>query len=52
MVMKELQKKIGEIYLGGGKTISTDELFIFENIRINCQIDAIEFKGVIIEYFV
>ena len=34
MIMKELQKKIGEIYLGE-KTISTDHFFILENIRIN-----------------
>ena len=39
MSMKELQKKIGEIYLGE-KTISTDHFFILENIRINFQMDA------------
>ena len=33
--MKELQKRFGEIYLGGKKTISTDNLFILGNIRIN-----------------
>ena len=37
--MKELQKKICEIYLGG-KNISTDILFILENIGINSQMDA------------
>ena len=47
MIMKELQKKIGEIYLGGGKTISTDLLFILANIRINYQMDASEFEGLL-----
>ena len=47
MIMKELQKKIGEIFLRGKKTISTDMFFILENIRINCQMDANEFEGLL-----
>ena len=47
MIMKEFQKKIGEIYLGGGKIISTDMFFILENIRINCHMDASEFEGLL-----
>ena len=45
--MKELQKKFGEIYLGGKKTISTDMFFILENIMTNCQMDASESEGLL-----
>ena len=45
--MKELQKSFGEIYLGGGGSISTDVFFILENLRINCQMDAGEFEGLL-----
>ena len=45
--MKELQKKFGEIYLGGKRTISTDMFFILSNVRINCQMDASEFEGLL-----
>ena len=45
--MKELQEKIGEIYLGGKETISTDIFFILANIRINCHMDASEFEGLL-----
>ena len=31
----------------GGETISTDDFFILENLRINCQMDAGEFEGLI-----
>ena len=41
--MKELQKSFGDIFLGG-KTISTDHLFILENLKINFHMDAIEFE--------
>ena len=44
--MKELQKYFGEIYLGE-KTISTGDLFILTNIRINFQMDASEFEGLL-----
>ena len=43
MIMKDLQKCFGEIYLGGKKRISTDDFFILANIRINFQMDASEF---------
>ena len=46
MILRELQKKFGEIYFGG-KKISTDMFFILENITANCQMDASEFKGVL-----
>ena len=46
MIMKELQEKIGDIYLGK-QSISTDELFILENLRINYQMDAGEFEGLL-----
>ena len=45
--MKKLQKKIGGIYFGEKKTISTDDLFILENLRINCHMDAGEFDGLL-----
>ena len=45
--MKELQKQFGEIYLGGEKSISTDHLFILEILRINYQMDASEFEGLL-----
>ena len=47
IIFRELQKSIGEIYLGGKKTISTDMFFIVANITTNCQMDAIEFEGMI-----
>ena len=46
MIVKELQKRFGEIFLGG-KSISTDMFFILENIRITFQMDASEFKGLL-----
>ena len=30
-----------------GKKISTDHFFILENLRINCQMDASEFEGLL-----
>ena len=47
MILRELQKNFGEIYLGGKKTISTDMFFILANITTNCQIDASEFEGML-----
>ena len=47
MVFRELQKKFGEIYLGGKKTISTDMFFIVANITTNCKMDASECEGMI-----
>ena len=47
MILRELQKHFGEIYLGGLKTISTDMSLILENIKTNCQMDASEFEGVL-----
>ena len=44
--MKELQKYFSEIYLGGN-IVSIDIFFILENIRINCQMDASEFEGLL-----
>ena len=43
MILKKLQQKVGEIYLGGGG-ISTDDLFILENLKINFQMDVGEFE--------
>ena len=45
MIMMELQKCFGEIYLG--EKNPTDHLFILENIMINCQMDASEFEGLL-----
>ena len=47
MILRELQKQFGEIYLGEKKTISTDMFFILENITTNCQMDASEFEGLL-----
>ena len=44
--MKELWKCFGEMYLGE-KTISNELIFILENIRINYQMDASEFDGLL-----
>ena len=44
-IVKQLKKYFGEIYLGGKKTITTDELFIIINIRTDCQTDTAEFEG-------
>ena len=46
MISKELQNCFGEIYLGK-KSISIDVLFILEILRINCQMDAGEFEGLL-----
>ena len=43
MIMKEVQKTFGEMYLGGGEN-STDIFFIMANTTTNCQMDASEFK--------
>ena len=43
IIMKELQKIFGEIYLGG-KCFSTDMFLILTNIRINCQMNASKFE--------
>ena len=42
MIVKEVQKRFGEIYLGK-KAIAMDVFFIMENIRIYCQMDAGKF---------
>ena len=47
MILRELQKCFGEIYLGGKQTIYTDMFFIFSNITTNCQMDASEFEGLL-----
>ena len=44
MILRELQKCFGEIYLGE-KKICTDMLFILAKIKTNCQMDASEFEG-------
>ena len=44
MIMRELQKCFGVIYLGGEKEC-TDMFFILANITTNCQMDASEFEG-------
>ena len=47
MIFRELQKRFGEMYLGGKKNISTDMFFILEDITTNCQMDASEIEGMI-----
>ena len=46
MIVNELQRNFGEIYLGGGKN-STDMFFILANIMTNCQMYASDFKGLL-----
>ena len=41
MILKELQKRFGEMYLEK-KPINNDELFIISNIRIDCKMNANE----------
>ena len=45
MIVKELQKCFGEMYLG--KKNDTDVFFILANIRIYFQMDAGEFEGLL-----
>ena len=40
MIIKELKKCFGDIYLEGEQTISTNHFFILENLRINYQMNA------------
>ena len=47
IILRELQKQSGEIYLGGKKLGSTDMFFILENITTNCQMDASKFEGML-----
>ena len=47
MIVKELQKCFGEIYLGGKTTMATNVLFIMENTRIDFQMYAAEFEGLL-----
>ena len=47
IILKELQNCLGEIYLGGKKTIATDVIFIITNIRIECQMNAAEAEGLL-----
>ena len=44
--MKYLQKCFSEIYLGNNN-ITTDGFFIISNIRIDCQMYADEFQGLL-----
>ena len=44
---ERVTEKNGDIYLGGKKTISSDEWFIITNIRIDFQMDAAEFYGLL-----
>ena len=37
---ERIAEKIGEMYLGGKKTIISCDLFIVTNIRIYCQMDS------------
>ena len=46
MIMKELQKKFGEIYLGERKK-SNDMFLILAKIMKNCQMDASELEGLL-----
>ena len=47
MIVKWVQKTVGEIYLGVNITIATGVLFIVVNIRIDCQMDAAGFEGLL-----
>ena len=47
MIFRELQKHFGEIYLDGGKNISTDMFFIVANITTNFQMDGSESEEVL-----
>ena len=47
MILGELQKSFGEIYLGEKKTICTDMFFILANITTDCQMDASGFEGLL-----
>ena len=47
MILKELQKTFGEMYLEVLKTISSDKLFIITNIRIVFKMDAAEFEDLL-----
>ena len=49
MNMKDLQNVFGEMYLGKGG--NTDVLFILENLRISCQMDAGGFEGLLYNMF-
>ena len=51
MILRELQKRFYEIYLGGEKTTSTDMSFILANITTNCQMAASEFEGTLYTIF-
>ena len=44
MILRELQKQFGEIYLGREKNIYTDMFFILANITTNCQMVASVFE--------
>ena len=46
VIMKELHICFGEKY-SGEKTVFTDDFFILVNLRINCQMDASEFEGLL-----
>ena len=46
MIMRELQKCFGEIYLGGN-FLFTDMFFILANIRTNCHMNDSEFEGML-----
>ena len=50
MIMIELQKCFGEIYLGKINK-STDHFFILANLRINFQMYASEFEGLLYDIF-
>ena len=44
LIVKEIQKTFGEMYLGGKKIIMCDYFFIVTNKRIDHHMDAEEFK--------
>ena len=46
-IVKKLQNCFDEMYLGGKKTIYSNELFIITNIRIDCQMGADDFEGLL-----
>ena len=46
MILREIQKTFGEIYLGE-KKISTDMFSILANIATNYQMDVSEFEGML-----
>ena len=44
IILQDLKNIFGHMYIGGQKTLITDNFFIVTNIRVNDQMDASEFE--------